>query len=167
MDTTQHVHEQTDPQQAEQLAQTKLSQACDAAGLNLSFPAETSDVLEFFTALDYRINGDFVFGLLENKTLLVPMVGGKRQWDALSVWALWGQLEGRRRWKPTSRHIHKMSALERMQLLSEQGEGQGLHDLDSFDVEQLVFLLEDAESRDARHCLRIALLSKLRQEGSL
>lgn len=169
MDITSKVHEQRDPVAAEALATAKLIPVYQSAGLDVptSYPIQTADVLRLFTALDYRCDGDFVLSLCNAGTLSVPMVNGRREWSALDIWALWAQLEGRRRWKPTQRHVHKMSALERMQLLAEQAGEAGISDLDKFDIETLVMLLEDAESRDVRHALRVALMAKLRSEGNL
>ncbi len=165
------TEQQTDQAQvnAELIAAERIALMHESAGLEApdSFPMNTAQVLRLFQSLDFHVDGDFIIGLCETGILQVKSYKGHRQWNPLACFELSMVLDSRRRWKPTNRHLHKMTALERQSALMEQQGDEFITDLDQYDVEQLVLMLEQMENQDVRHVLRIALISKLRQAGAL
>lgn len=162
---SEEIDQKTDQyQQREAELRERLEQQFQHVGMSEpKWPLETGTVLQFVDKSGYRADGDFVLGLVNAGTVEVPLMGGYRKWDAVAVYCLLMQLEGRRRWKLHQNHIHKMSAVERLQLEAEaEGHDHPFTDLDKFDVETLLHLMADQETFAARHALRIAVQAKLR-----
>lgn len=168
MDLNRPPHEVADPKERDDIAAAKIADMLEhVEAAPLEWPADTGEIVNAMQALGYRIDGDYLFGLLDEGIPPVRMLGGRRRWTPFDGWHLMAVLESRRRWTLHPLHVHKMTAVEVQALENEQAGRPAFHDLDTFGVEQLVLLMEGAEQSAMRHVIRVALVSKLREAGAL
>lgn len=164
----QPTHEIVDPAERDAIAAAKLTAMLAHVDADpLDWPADTRDVLRAAQMLGYRVDGDYLIGLLNQGIPPVVKLGGKHRWTAFDAWHLLAVLDSRRRWELHPLHLHKLSALERLVLEAEAAGKPAFDDLDNYSVEQLLLLMELAETTALRHMLRVALMAKLRENGWL
>ncbi len=159
------------PFNATESALARLDAMWAHAGIaDVAYPVETADVLRLLDGCEYRADADFLVGLMQRGTLPVPLVDGRRLWNAEHVMAAVAHCESRRRWKwPSTLHGMKFSQVERLQAEAEaEGKPTCFDDLDQIDLEVLLVMLAEENQRVTRDLFRVAILAKLRAgEGLL
>lgn len=153
----------TDPQYLEETAALHLAEAWKAAGLVVphKYPIPQAAVITFMEALGYAVDDRYIDLLCG-----LGRCGGHqpkviRQWTALNIHWLRIELEVRRRWRLHPNHLLKMSAAELRKLEDPNGQRDAcFRDLRQFDHDQLLLLMERAETMELRRYLRLAIQSK-------
>ena len=160
---------QLDPVERDRLTSEHLDELLASLDFpGMSWPAETGAVVEMAQRLGYRTDADDVLHLLSLGTPVVDLVGGKRHWRPYNAATLVSVLELRRRWTLHPHHAHKLSNLERLQAeFDAAGRGSAITDLEKFDVEQLLLIMEGCEMTPVRHAARLAIQQKLKNGEGL
>jgi hypothetical protein len=155
-----------DPELLERTARQRFDEIAAAAGLTTpDWPIGTQAVCDILRATEYRCDVADLLGMLDRQEIDVPRVGGRLTWTASCVAVAMGLLESLRRWQwPSRRHGWKFTVPERMAAEARAADaGCPFDDLDDWTVEQLLHLLEQVESREVRHAIRVACEWKLRE----
>ena len=159
---------QLDPQSYDEQLCSELAAVFESAGLPApdSFPISTGDVVRLLDKLDYDCPGDDLLQWVAAGTIVVPIIGGHRSWGPRQVQAAILQCEARRRWRLSARHYHKMTSCEvAIAEAKLAGCKTPIRDLDGFDIESLLLLLESSDDRSVRHVLRLSLQQKLKEDN--
>ena len=149
----------------EHLSRQRIAEWWERANLHANYPAADGDAVALCRAVDYvidpesfvRFNDVGAFGG-------VSVSDGRRCWSATDIVRLATFLECRRAWQPGS-ELHRAKktpyeiALENFRATGESHEL--FHDLETYDLRALLLMLVEADNRQMREALKVAIEIKL------
>ena len=149
----------------ENLARQRISEWWNRIGVEESYPTDDATAVRLVQSVDYVIDLESLVrfcdvGAIEG----VAISQGKRLWSARDIVRLACFLECRRAWKPGSElHQAKKTAAQlAFENLAQSAEEFRLfNDLDRFDLRALLLMLTEAENRQQREILFVAVQIKL------
>ncbi|MCX7421339.1 MAG: hypothetical protein NT013_17595 [Planctomycetia bacterium] len=149
----------------EHLSRRRISAWWTRAGLTESYPAADGEIIRLCQAVEYAITGEemvrFIgIGAFDG----VSVSHGRRNWSATDIVRLATFLECRRQWQPGSEiHRAKKTAYETaLETLRATGESHEFFtDLEHFDLRALMLMLVEADNRQQREALYVAVQIKL------
>lgn len=149
----------------EHLSRQRISEWWERANLHANYPAADGDAVALCRAVDYVIDSEsFVrfwnVGAFDG----VAISEGRRNWSATDIIRLATFLECRRAWQPGSElHRAKKTPYEiALENFRATGEAHELfHDLETYDLRALLLMLVEADNRQMREALKVAIEIKL------
>ena len=149
----------------EHVCRQRISQWWERAGLTTSYPAADGEALRLVQAVEYVIDPEsFVrfwnVGAFDG----VAISEGRRNWSATDIVRLATFLESRRDWQPESElHRAKKTSYElALENYRRTGKAHELfHDLETYDLRALLLMLVEADNRQQREALFIAVQIKM------
>ena len=149
----------------EHLSRQRISQWWIRADRQPSYPCDDGEAVELCRAVEYVIDPEsFVrfwnVGAFDG----VAISEGRRNWSATDIVRLATFLESRRDWQPESElHRAKKTSYElALENYRRTGKAHELfHDLETFDLRALLLLMTEADSRQMREALFVAVQIKL------
>ena len=149
----------------EHLCRQRISQWWERAGLEPSFPAADGDAVALCRAVDYEIDAESFVRFWNNGAFFgVAISEGRRNWSAIDIVRLATFLECRRAWMPGS-ELHRAKktpyevALENLRATGEAHEF--FNDLEKYDLRALLLMMTEADNRQQREALKVAIEIKL------
>ena len=149
----------------ELMCRQRIAHWWERAGMTPSYPAADGEVVRLCQAVEYTIDSEsFVrfwnVGAFDG----VAISEGRRNWSATDIVRLATFLESRRDWQPESElHRAKKTSYElALENYRRTGKAHELfHDLETFDLRALLLLMTEADSRQMREALFVAVQIKL------
>jgi hypothetical protein len=154
----------------EDTARGRIAGWWQRAGLEPAYPCDTETVVALLRAVEYRVDGDAILGLITDRAFPEPQrVNGRIAWTAVDVVDLARACEARRMWAPFSRlHHFKFSHAEKIGHLCDHAGGELFNDLDRFDFAGLIGLLvENSHVPQVVEMLALAIKTKMQRSGVL
>ncbi len=149
----------------EHLARQRIAEWWNRADQQVSYPATDGEAVALCRAVDYTITGEELVRFFDVGAFdAVSVSHGSRNWSATDIVRLACFLECRRAWKAGS-ELHRAKkttyeiALEHFRATGEAHEF--FSDLESYDLRALLLLLVEADNRQQREALKVALEIKL------
>ena len=165
--------QQIDPLTVSGPATAELEHVCrqriagwwERAEIEPSFPVCDGDAIALCQAVEYAITGEEFVRFWNNGAFFgVAICDGRRNWSAIDVVRFATFLECRRAWQPGSElHRAKKTAYEiALENFRATGEAHELfHDLETYDLRALLLMLVEADNRQMREALKVAIEIKL------
>ena len=149
----------------EHLSRRRISDWWNRAGLEPSYPAADGEAVALCRAVEYEITGEELIRFIDVGAFDgVSVSHGRRNWSATDIVRLATFLECRRQWQPSSEiHRAKKTAYEiALETLRATGEAHEFFtDLERYDLRALLLMLVEADNRQQREALFVAVQVKL------
>lgn len=149
----------------EHIARQRIAPWWDRAGIEPSYPATDEDAVALCQSLEYIIDLASLIRFINVGAFQgVSVYYGSRHWSARNVQQLVDFLDHRRAWRPASElHAAKKTAHERaLETYRATGKGHEMFaDLERFDLRSLLVLMAEADHRQQREELFVAIQLKL------
>ncbi|MFM9966033.1 MAG: hypothetical protein ACKV2Q_33040 [Planctomycetaceae bacterium] len=149
----------------EHLSRQRIGEWWNRADRVESYPACDGDAVALCRAVDYMITGEELVRFIDVGAFDgVSVSHGCRVWSAMNIVCLATFLECRRAWQPGS-EIHRAKktcyelALENFRATGEAHEL--FNDLETYDLRALLLMLTEADNRQQREALKVAIEIKL------
>ena len=154
-----------DENELERFARNRIRPWWDRAGLSEHYPTDDATAAALARAVEFDIDTERLVRFCDVTAFDgVPINEGVRSWRAMDIARLGVFLESRREWCFDSElHETKKTKWEiAFEVLSQTGRAHQLFpDLERFDLKSLLLLLTEANARQQREILRIAIRTKL------
>lgn len=149
----------------EHLARQRIAEWWNRADLEASYPADDATAVTLVRAVEYAITREELVrfwnvGAFDG----VAISEGRRNWSATDIVRLACFLECRRAWQPGSElHRAKKTPYElALEQYRATGEAHELFsDLETYDLRALLLMLVEADSRQQREAMKVAIEIKL------
>ena len=149
----------------ELICRQRIAHWWERAGMTPSYPAADGEVVRLCQAVEYTIDSE-TFSRFWNVGAFdgVAISEGRRNWSAADIVRLACFLECRRAWQPGS-ELHRAKktpyeiALENFRATGEAHEF--FTDLETYDLRALLLMLVEADNRQMREALKVAIEIKL------
>ncbi len=150
----------------EAASRAKLAGWWQRLGREPEYPTDDETAVELCRAIEYAITREELAQFCDVQAFdVVPETrNGSREWNATSIVALACFLECRRAWMPHSElHDSKKTPYEReLERFRATGESHELfNDLERYDLRALLLMLVEADARQQREALKVAIEIKL------
>ncbi len=154
-----------DMQKVEQASRDRIAAWWDRAGIEPHLPANDETAVALVRSVDYDLDVERLARFCDVGAFdAVHADRNGRQWFARDIARLGLFLESRRQWQPHSvLHDCKKTPLEiAFENAREAGSTHDLFpDLDVFDLRSLLLMMAEADNRQMREILRVAIQTKL------
>jgi hypothetical protein len=154
-----------DSAELETVSRQKLAAWWNRANRPAFYPASDDDAVALVRSVEYSITREELVRFIDVGAFQSPrMREGRREWSATEIVCLATFLECRRGWMPNSElHDSKKTPYEReLERYRASGEAHELfNDLEKYDLRALLLMLVEAENRQQREALSVALQIKL------
>ena len=149
----------------EHVCRQRISQWWERAGLTESYPVCDGDAIALVQSVEYVIDAEsFVRFWTVGAFFGVAISDGRRNWSAIDIVRLATFLECRRAWQPGSElHRAKKTPYEiALENFRATGEAHELfNDLERYDLRALLLMMTEADNRQQREALKVAIEIKM------
>ncbi len=149
--------------------QSRIAAWWDRAGLTAAFPAADGEVVRLLRAVEYAITPETLVRHIMSRRFAGPAVSDdRRNWLAADIVRLASFCEARRDWQVDSPlHASKVTSYQRALDHARRDGSQHdvFDDLDQHDLRSITLLMVEADSRQQREALFVALQILCDQQG--